>query len=436
MKVTVLDGSSENDPIGKQISKELAAEMQSRGWEFEHIMVCQQKIGNCAGDFFCWVRSPGICNVNDDNRILAAKIVQSDLLVYLTPITFGGYSAELKRMVDHQIQNVLPFFTQVNGEIHHHKRYKKYPDLLAIGWMEAADKQSEAIFRHLIWRNGLNFHAKTSVSGVILATQKAEEITKSIKGWLDQVISKRPSLPEELPISSEIFDPTSIQRALLLVGSPRTRKSSSAALGGYLLSHLEGRGVQTQTIYIHTSLRSPQKWQALLEATEASDLIVLAFPLYVDSLPAPVIEALERIAAHRSGRHNLSIQRLVAIANCGFPEAEHNETALAICHQFAYQSGFNWMGGLSLGGGEGLIHGRPLEELDGRVIPVKMALEMASSALVAGKPIPQEAVTLMAKPIIPARLYQVFGGFGWRQQAKQYGVHRQLKRKPYQFVGK
>ena len=33
----------------------------------------------------------------------------------------------------------------------------------------------------------------------------------------------------------------------------------------------------------------------------AADLVVLSFPLYIDSLPAPVIRALELIAARRAG---------------------------------------------------------------------------------------------------------------------------------------
>ncbi|MES0362298.1 MAG: hypothetical protein ABUK20_15375 [Anaerolineales bacterium] len=32
----------------------------------------------------------------------------SDLMVYLTPVSFGGYSPSLKSIVDHQIQKVLP----------------------------------------------------------------------------------------------------------------------------------------------------------------------------------------------------------------------------------------------------------------------------------------------------------------------------------------
>ncbi len=46
----------------------LTAQLQARGWEVEHFALCEKKIGNCAGDFFCWIRTPGVCNVNDDNR--------------------------------------------------------------------------------------------------------------------------------------------------------------------------------------------------------------------------------------------------------------------------------------------------------------------------------------------------------------------------------
>lgn len=97
-----------------------------------------------------------MCNTNDDNRIIARKIINSDLVIYLTPVTFGGYSSEIKRMVDHQIQNILPFFANINGEVHHQKRYKQYPNTLTIGWMDEPDKQAESIFRHLVHRNAVN----------------------------------------------------------------------------------------------------------------------------------------------------------------------------------------------------------------------------------------------------------------------------------------
>jgi multimeric flavodoxin WrbA len=136
MNAILLDGSKEDGDTGERVRTALAAELQTQGWDVEHIVLREKKIGPCAGDFFCWIRSPGVCNVDDDNRGIAASIVASDLMVYLTPVTFGGYSSALKRMVDHQIQNVSPFFAKIEGETHHHKRYQKNPDLLAVGWID------------------------------------------------------------------------------------------------------------------------------------------------------------------------------------------------------------------------------------------------------------------------------------------------------------
>ena len=93
MKTLILNGFRSDDAVGERIESALQTQLQERGWESESVLLCDQKIGNCAGDFFCWVRQPGMCNTDDDNRVIAAKIIQSDLVVYLTPVTFGGYSS-------------------------------------------------------------------------------------------------------------------------------------------------------------------------------------------------------------------------------------------------------------------------------------------------------------------------------------------------------
>jgi len=432
MKAIILDGSCENDRIGERVRKTLVTEIKSRGWDIEYILLRDKKIGNCAGDFFCWIRSPGICNVDDDNREIAKHIASSDLCVYLTPITFGGYSSTLKKMVDHQIQNVLPFFEQAEGETHHRKRYRKYPNFLTIGWMDQPDSQTVAIFRHLTYRNALNFHAKRYAAGVVLADQSDDEMRLSMQAWLEEVEQGKKFQPGKLTASNKTsLKPVSIRRAHLLVGSPRTRKSTSNSLGGYLFEGLNARGVQTETTYIHTTLRSKDRMKTMLDAIDAADLVVLAFPLYVDSLPAPVIETLERIDAHRKISQQPPRQLFAAIANCGFPEPDHNATALAICANFAQQTDFDWAGSLALGAGEGMVHGTPLNEMDGRVLQLKKALDLAAESLAQGMAIPEEVQALLAKPFIPGWFYRWMGVYGWRQQAKKYDADKNMKRQPY-----
>jgi multimeric flavodoxin WrbA len=269
MKAILLNGFSENDATGERIRTALTAELTSRGWEVSPVMLGDEKIGNCAGDFFCWIRSPGICNVADANRIIAADIIHSDLMVYLTPVTFGGYSYQLKKMVDHQIQNVEPFFSRVAGETHHQKRYRRYPDFLAVGWMEQADPQEEAIFRYLAHRNAINFYARRAVTGILLANQSDEAVRTAARGWLDDLAKSKSSRAEKLPeASAAVSGSGPLRRAVLLVGSPRTRKSTSQSLGGYLFARLAERQVRTETFYIHTSLYSAERMRALQDAVD------------------------------------------------------------------------------------------------------------------------------------------------------------------------
>lgn len=432
MKALILDGSHAGDPLGERVSASLTAALTERSWETEHVVLRDRKIGNCAGDFFCWIRTPGICNVNDDNRDIAASIVASDLLVYLTPVRFGGYSSVLKRMVDHQIQNISPFFATVDGETHHAKRYARNPDFLAIGWMETPDRHEEAVFRSLVHRNALNFRADGSACGVVTGDFSELDLDRSVQNWLDALGDGNSIGPVMFPAATEPTpDGVEVHQAALLIGSPRTGKSTSNSLGGYLFRQLEARGIRTETIFVYTS-SAAEKMERLLQVVEGADLVTLAFPLYVDSLSAPATELLERIAERRQARGTGKAQMFAALVNCGFPEEQHMHTAVAICRTFARRAGFEWAGALALGGGQGIVNGVPLTELGSRAIRIRKSLDMAAGELARGRAIPAEAQALMSRPVIPAWLYRLLGHRGWKQWAREYGAERKLNRRPYE----
>lgn len=426
MKVLILNGSHANDPMETRVISALQSGISARGWNVETIVLRDKKIGNCAGDFFCWIKTPGICAINDDNREIAKKIMGSDLVINVGPIIFGGYASPLKRAMDHQIQNTSPFFTVIDGEIHHKKRYETHPNVITIGWLDAPNPNAEAIFRHLEYRNSLNMHSKVHWCEILYRNQPEDKIA----GQINQLLTRAerlesdpvPSLPQP-SLSTAPARP--VRKALLLVGSPRMRKSTSASLGDYLFEQLKAKGVETETLCIYPY--SAERNEKLYAMLAAADLIVLVFPLYIDSLPGHVVSVLEEIASHKAGKPGT---RFAAIANCGFPEAHHNDNALAICAEFARTLEFEWLGSLSLGGGE-MVQGVPLNELGGRAIPIKKPLDMAAEALSAGQPIPDNARSMLAKPVIPAWLYRIFGSFGWKQQAKQYGAKHRLMDQPY-----
>jgi len=225
-----------------------------------------------------------------------------------------------------------------------------------------------------------------------------------------------------------------ITRILTLIGSPRAGKSTSAALAHLLTAGLAGPGVTIEEVALTTAVRAAQRRDALLAAAAEADLIILAFPIYVDSLPAPVVRALELLAEHWAGHPHLRRPRLAALANCGFPEALHCETALLQCEQFARETGLRWYGGIGVGEGGmlGELLAAPAPDAPGK--PTRrlcLNLQDAAAALRADRPIPPEVLAQLARPTLPHRLYTLLASARWHWLARGNRAWSELRQTPY-----
>jgi NAD(P)H-dependent FMN reductase len=224
-------------------------------------------------------------------------------------------------------------------------------------------------------------------------------------------------------------------KALLLIGSPKPDASTSGSLGTYLLEELEKQGVTTETVKLTRSVRSDEAMEELAAAIADTDLVVLACPLYWDSLPAHVVRVFERLAVARAGVspivgvENGDRPAFVTVVQGGFPEAEQNLVALRICRHFADAAGFEWAGGLAMGGG-GVVESLPLRRIAGRVRAAVKALDLTAAALATGRPVPDEAVALMAKPPFPPVVVRWMGNMGLRRRYKKEGDGRGLRARP------
>jgi hypothetical protein len=231
-------------------------------------------------------------------------------------------------------------------------------------------------------------------------------------------------------------NPLNKRKALLLVGSPRGKASSSYALGGFLLRKLETGGMAVAEMTVSEALQSTENQHRMHKAVDASDLVIVTFPLYVDQLPAPLIQTLELIAERRKGRFAASpwagplVQKFAVIVQCGFPEARQNQPAIDIMRQFAKESGFEWAGALAMGMG-GAVKGKSLEKAGGMVRNVVKALNIAAPGLAAGGDIPEEATALMAKPLMPLWFYRFMANFSMKSLAKKHGARKQARARPY-----
>jgi hypothetical protein len=169
MRALILDGRRSGERELDVIQEALLAELGVRGWESEAVSLRDVTMACCTGCFDCWTTTPGVCTIRDAGGDVARAWIQSDLTVLLTPVTFGGYSSELKKTLDRMICLVSPFFTRVAGEVHHRRRYVRYPALLAIGWLPEPRPEEEVIFHKLVRRNALNMHVPAFASGIVYA---------------------------------------------------------------------------------------------------------------------------------------------------------------------------------------------------------------------------------------------------------------------------
>lgn len=186
MKALILDGSKE-DNIFNTIINEITNILKEKNIHVEAINLRSQDITSCQGCFDCWIKTPGICTINDIGRTISMKMVQCDLLILITPITFGGYSSELKKALDRMNPNILPFYIKIGGEIHHSPRYDKYPILIGIGILTSPEQESETIFLKLIERNSINFYSEKYSSKIIYSDDSLEGIHKKIFNSLSEV---------------------------------------------------------------------------------------------------------------------------------------------------------------------------------------------------------------------------------------------------------
>jgi len=158
MKALILDGSREGDSLTPVAVVGMASALAARGAAVDIAILRMRDVAPCAGCFGCWTKTPGECVIDDAARDVLRSYVGSDLVVYATPVTFGGYSSQLKKVLDRFIPVLDPRFAVVGGELHHRLRYRRYPKTIGLGTLPSPDPDAERLFAQLVARNGLNVH--------------------------------------------------------------------------------------------------------------------------------------------------------------------------------------------------------------------------------------------------------------------------------------
>lgn len=194
MKALILNGEKVEGLSLNHISRNLKEELKAQNFDFAELLLKEKEIADCLGCFKCWVKNPGVCIIDDYGREVADKLINSDLLIFLTPVVFGSYFYQLKKALDRMIPLISPYFKKIDGEIHHKKRYSKYPSLLALGIMEKFDENQSEIFKKLAKRNSINFHSPYFEAAVFDAFDSGDENLKNTVKIFSQKVGEQNDL--------------------------------------------------------------------------------------------------------------------------------------------------------------------------------------------------------------------------------------------------
>ena len=187
MKALILDGSRDEEVFSRGVRQALVRRLTAVGFEVEAVALRAMEIRHCVGCFGCWVQTPGECMIDDCARGITRAYIASDVVVFFTPVTFGGYSSELKKVLDRIICLVSPFFDRINGEVHHKPRYRRYPRLMGVGVQPRPDRESEEIFTSLVARNAINMHVPAHAAAVIDSHQPGEIVEETLRSLIDDL---------------------------------------------------------------------------------------------------------------------------------------------------------------------------------------------------------------------------------------------------------
>ncbi len=425
MRITLIDGAGSGPA-----SDRLVAALGIRASQLRLHRLEEETVAPCRGCFECWTDHPGICSTRDHANAIVADLVDCDAVAFVTRPRFGAWDPRTKAVLDRSIGLVLPFFETIGGETHHRGRYDEYPRwmVFAVGGGRAEERR---LFRHLVHRNGVNVHTDApwveffdEDSPLARIDAAAGEAIAAIERAPGRPFAEAPPVNDWLAREGVGRRQDGPRHVVVWVGSAKAAgTSTSEALGRALAERLVARGWTMEVLFGVPAAKHPER---LLDAVERADLVIPASPVYVDSLPAVVMQGLHYLADHPSERR----AHWLPIVQCGFPEIAHTAIAVEILQHAVGERGDAWVGHLAMGEGE-MLHGRSPEEVGRPTRGQCQALDDAADAVDLGQPVPRAVTEAFAQSPLPTHLYRTAGNVGWLWRAFRSGALRRLDDQPY-----
>lgn len=161
MKITILNGDTNQDNTDFSDYLNRLENQLKKDNEVVKFDLKSMNLKYCNGCWDCWWKTPGLCSIKDDGGKVLRAIINSDFIIFASPLVAGFTSAELKKITDRLVSLVHPYIIIKDGEFHHRKRYDVYPDFGVIVLPEKdTDEADLNILSDIYDRLALNLHGR------------------------------------------------------------------------------------------------------------------------------------------------------------------------------------------------------------------------------------------------------------------------------------
>jgi multimeric flavodoxin WrbA len=166
MKITVFNGSPRKAAGNTHIMTEAFLEgAREAGAEADVVFLADKHIKPCLGCLSCWLKTPGKC-VHDDDMKELLPLMESDILVFATPVYVDNVTGIMKMFIDRLITSGDPHFEKdEHGETRHVNTQGKSPKFVVISNCGYPEQTHFQVISHFFNRMARNFH--TEVVGEI-----------------------------------------------------------------------------------------------------------------------------------------------------------------------------------------------------------------------------------------------------------------------------
>lgn len=137
-----------------------------------------------------------------------------------------------------------------------------------------------------------------------------------------------------------------------------------------------------------------------------TDAWVIFTPLYVDALPSHLLSCLMQIESAKPQKR----VRVYGVINCGFYEGEQTDVAFGVLRNFCTRCGFDFYGGLGIGGGGILSITKGLAEQKLNKIGVIVKLRALAHKVSKGERYPLRYTSVN----MPEKIYKIGAEAMWR----------------------